>query len=259
MRVLPPTSTTASTSAGRSPASARACRHGASVRSMMGVISASSSARVSVCAMRRAVGKRDRDLGRVGRREPALGLFGRAPHQRLHVASRRHLGGDARAREQPRPDRLVDVVAAEAGVAAGRLHLEDAALHLEDGDVERAAAEVVDGDRALALLIETVGERRRRRLVDEPQHLETGQPPGVLGRLALGVVEVRRHGDDGLLDLAAERGLGAALQLLQDERRDLRGRVRAVADHEARAPRHRPRRRCSAGDRRRSGARGRGP
>ena len=47
-------------------------------------------------------------------------------------------------------DRAVDVVAAERAVAAGRLHLEDAVVELEDRDVERAAAEVEDGERALA-------------------------------------------------------------------------------------------------------------
>jgi hypothetical protein len=39
---------------------------------------------------------------------------------------------------------LVEVVAAEVRVAVGRLHLEHAVADLEDRDVERAAAEVVD-------------------------------------------------------------------------------------------------------------------
>ena len=42
----------------------------------------------------------------------------------------------------------VDVVAAEMGVAVGRQHLEDAVLDAQDRNVERAAAEVVDGDDA---------------------------------------------------------------------------------------------------------------
>ena len=63
---------------------------------------------------------------------------------------------------------LVEVVAAQVRVAVGGLHLDDALADLEDRDVERAAAEVVDGDRLVLLLVEAVGERGRRRLVDDP-------------------------------------------------------------------------------------------
>ena len=42
-------------------------------------------------------------------------------------------------------EEVVDVVAAEVGVAAGGDDFEDAFVELEDGDVEGAAAEVVDG------------------------------------------------------------------------------------------------------------------
>ncbi len=116
----------------------------------------------------------------------------------------------------------VEILAAEEGVAIGRLHLEDAVADLEDRDVERAAAEIVDGDRLAVLLLEPVGERRRGRLVDDAQHLEAGDLAGILGRLALGVVEIGRDGDHRLGDGLAEIGLGGFLHLLQDEGRDLR-------------------------------------
>ena len=119
----------------------------------------------------------------------------------------------------------VEVLAAEEGVAVGRLHLEDAVADLEDGDVEGAAAEVVDRDGLAFLLVEAVGERRRGRLVDDAQHFEAGDLAGVLGGLALGVVEVGGNGDHRLLDLVAEIGLGGLLHLLQDEGGDLRGRI----------------------------------
>src|SRR6266480_4801460 len=86
-------------------------------------------------------------------------------------------------------------------VAVGRLDLEDSLADLENRDVEGSTAQVVDGDRLVLLLVETVGQRRRGRLVDDTQHFETGHAAGVLGRLPLAVVEVGGHGDDGLGDL----------------------------------------------------------
>ena len=118
---------------------------------------------------------------------------------------------------------LVEVVAAEVVVARGRLDLEDALAQLEHGHVERAAAEVEDEDGLIgAVLVEAVGERGRGRLVDDAQDVEAGDLAGVLGGLALRVVEVRRHRDHGVGDGLAEIRLGVGLELLQDHRRELR-------------------------------------
>ena len=128
-------------------------------------------------------------------------------------------------------DPLVPVVATEVGVAVGRLDLEHAVADLQHGHVERAAAEVEHEHRlVLGFLVEAVGEGRRRGLVDDPEHLETGDLTGLLGGRALVVVEVRRDRDDGLGDRVAEVALGVALELLEDARRDLLGRVALAVD-----------------------------
>src|SRR5207249_11934793 len=87
------------------------------------------------------------------------------------------------------------------------------------------AAEVVDGDRAGLLAIEPVCERPGGRCVDDAEHVESGDPPGVAGRLPLAVVEVGRDGDDRLGRIA-----GAAANFLQDEGGKLFGRVFTAGD-----------------------------
>src|SRR5688572_20468084 len=95
------------------------------------------------------------------------------------------------------------------GVAVGGKDLEYTVLDLENRDVECPAAEVVDRDGAAVALVEAVGQRGGRRLVDDAQDLEPGQPSGVARRGALRVVEVGGNGDDGAIDLEVELALFA--------------------------------------------------
>merc|ERR1719352_710379 len=123
---------------------------------------------------------------------------------------------------------LVEVLASKVGVTRGGLHLENALLNGEEGHVEGAAAEVEDEHVALraavhVLLVETVRDRRRGGLVDDAHAVDARDDGGILGRLALGVVEVRGDGDDGVLDLLAEVRLGNLLHLDEDHGGDLLG------------------------------------
>ena len=151
-------------------------------------------------------GQVDRRLG--DRRELALGALGGLlqPLQRHAVVAQVDAALGLELQDQPVHDPLVEVLAAEVGVAGGRLDLEDAVRKLEHRNVEGAAAEVVDRDGLRAPpLVDAIGERRRGGLVDDAQHLEAGDASGVLGRLALRVVEVRRDGDDRLGHRLAEK------------------------------------------------------
>ncbi len=173
----------------------------------------------------------DRRLGH--RRELALGALRGLlePLQRHAVAAQVDPGLAAELLDQPVDDALVEVLAAEIGVAGSGPHLEDALGELEDRDVEGAAAEVVDGDLAVGgAAVEAVGQRRGGRLVQDAQHLEPGDAPGVLGRLTLRIVEVGRDRDDRLAHRFAERLFGERLELAQHEGGDLLGTVLAIAD-----------------------------
>ncbi len=129
---------------------------------------------------------------------------------------------------------VVEVVAAEVGVAVGRLHLEDAVAQFEDRDIERTAAEVVDGDlHVVRFLVQTVGQCGGCRLVDDAAHLQTGDFARLFRGLALRIREIGGYGDDGFGDLLTEVVLGRLLHLLEDDRRNLLRRVLAAVDVDA--------------------------
>ena len=131
--------------------------------------------------------------------------------------------------DEPLHDSLVEVVTAKVGVAIGRLNLENAVADIEYGDIERTAAEVVNRDLLVFLLVETVRERRGSRLVDDTLNLETRDPAGILGRLTLLVVEVSGNGNDGLGDLLAQERLGVLFKLAKNHSRNFLSRVSLIA------------------------------
>ena len=163
-----------------------------------------------------------------------LGLLGRLA-QTLHgdlVKAEVHAVGLLELVDQILHDARVEVVAAETVVARRGQHFDDAVADLQHGHVEGAAAEVVDHDLLIALLVETVGEGRGRRLVDDALDVQARDLARVLGRLTLRVGEVGRDGDDGLGHALAQIGLGVGLELLQHHRGDLlRGVALAVDRH----------------------------
>ncbi|GIX66395.1 NAD-specific glutamate dehydrogenase [Babesia caballi] len=122
-------------------------------------------------------------------------------------------------------DPLVKVLAAQRRVPVGRLDLEDASQYLQDRDVKGAATQVVDRDGLAVVLLQPEGQRRRRRLVDDPQHVQPRDLPRVLGRLALRVVEVGRHRDHRLGHLSSQMRLRRFPHLREHARADLAGRV----------------------------------
>mmetsp|Transcript_23633 Transcript_23633/g.50251 ORF Transcript_23633/g.50251 Transcript_23633/m.50251 type:complete len:94 (+) Transcript_23633:361-642(+) len=70
-------------------------------------------------------------------------------------------------------DAIVEVLAAEMRVAGRRFHLEDPVFDGKQRNVEGAAPHVVDEDITLAgtLLVQSVGDRRCRWLIDNTEHI----------------------------------------------------------------------------------------
>ena len=149
------------------PASASARLHGSSVACTSGSTSASRSSR-SICRIRwrgwpsAPAAKNGRLISVVNAaRQLDLRALGGVlePLQRHAIAAQVHavvLLGERR--EHVLDDRVVEVLAAEERVAGRRAHAEHAVVELEDRDIERAAAEVVDRDAR-----RTLRSRRRTR------------------------------------------------------------------------------------------------
>jgi hypothetical protein len=74
-------------------------------------------------------------------------------------------------------------------------------------------------------LVQAVSQGGCGWLVDDAQDFQPGDLAGVLGRLALAVVEVSRDGDHRLVDRLTQVGFGVRFQLGQDHGRNL---LRAV-------------------------------
>src|SRR5262249_23222512 len=82
---------------------------------------------------------------------------------------------------------VVDVVATQMSIAIRREDLENPFVQLENGNVERAAAQIINGYDPFFALVEAVGQRRRSGFVHQPQHVETGDAARVFGGLPLSV------------------------------------------------------------------------
>ena len=125
----------------------------------------------------------------------------------------------------PVDDALVEIIAAQVGITVGGQDLGHAVAHLNDGDIERAAAQIVDHDLLVFLFINAVCQRSGSGLVDDTLDVQARNGAGILGCLTLAVVEVCRNRDNGLGNRLAQVSLSIGFQLLQDHSADLLGSV----------------------------------
>ena len=105
------------------------------------------------------------------------------------------------------------------------LDLHNAFAHLQDGDVERSPAEVVNGYGLILLFVQPVSQRRGGRLIDDAHYVQPSDLSSVLGRLPLAVIEVRGDCDYSLLHLFSQILLRCLTHLLQNHRGYFRGRI----------------------------------
>jgi hypothetical protein len=120
-------------------------------------------------------------------------------------------------------DSVVEVFTTKMSITSGRENLKDTVVDGKEGYIESSTAEIIDDDLRLAtlLLVETIGDGGGGRFVNDTENVEASDDSGVLGSLALSVVEVSGDGDDGVGDFLSEVSFSSLLHLGQNHGGDL--------------------------------------
>src|SRR5207244_5916971 len=119
----------------------------------------------------RAVGQQRRKTRRIVPGQ-LLFHFARFDEETTRIGRRRRR--QTRLLERPTKNPVIEIVAAERGVAVGGQHFEYATRQLEDRDIERAAAQVINRVSAFGSVVEPVRDRRGGGLVQQSQHWQAG-------------------------------------------------------------------------------------
>ena len=109
--------------------------------------------------------------------------------------------------EHPLYNTVVKVLTAQVGVAVGGAHFENALVQFENRNIESTTAEIEYRNTLVALVVQSIGQCSRGRLVDNSENFQTGNATCVLCCLALGVIEIGGHRDNGFVDGFSEIGL----------------------------------------------------
>ena len=124
----------------------------------------------------------------------------------------------------------IEVVASEGVVAGVGEDFELLVFDVQDRDVKGAPAEVENRQPSAVGSAETVGQRGRRGLIQEPKNFEAGQASCILGRLTLALIEKSGHRNDGLLHRFIKERFGMLLQRFEQQGAELLGTVASSLD-----------------------------
>mmetsp|Transcript_1517 Transcript_1517/g.3274 ORF Transcript_1517/g.3274 Transcript_1517/m.3274 type:complete len:414 (+) Transcript_1517:607-1848(+) len=119
-------------------------------------------------------------------------------------------------------DTAIEVLSSQVSVSVGGDNLEDTVVDGEKGNIEGSTSKIEHEDVLLsALVVKTVGDGSSSGLIDDTEHIQTGDGTSILGSLPLGIVEVGRNSDHSVLDLLAKERFGSLLHLGENHGGDL--------------------------------------
>ena len=118
---------------------------------------------------------------------------------------------------------VVKVIPTQCGITTGRDDFKHATAQLQQRDIERATTQVVNGIQAFGTVVQAIGNGRSCGLVEQAQHVQAGHLGGIFGGLALCVVKIGRHRDDGAKQVVVEGVFRALTQAGQNFSRHFNG------------------------------------
>ena len=106
--------------------------------------------------------------------------------------------------KQPAIQAVVEIIATQSAVATCGQYLEQALFQAQNGHVKRATTQVKHHKRAFRAVVQAVSDGGGGRLIEQTQNIQTCQTCGIFGGLALGIVEIGRHGNHRSRQAAAQ-------------------------------------------------------
>eukprot|EP00158_Paraphelidium_tribonemae_P004935 Partr_v1_DN27064_c0_g1_i2_m28669 putative NAD-specific glutamate dehydrogenase len=125
-------------------------------------------------------------------------------------------------------DTQVKVLTTQMSITRGGQHFKDTVLNSQQRNIKSTTTQVKDENStlhltSLHLLVKTKGKSGGSRLIHDTKNLQTGNGTGIFSRLTLSIIEVGRHGDNGVSDLLSEVIFGNLFHLAEDHGRDFFG------------------------------------
>jgi len=118
-------------------------------------------------------------------------------------------------------DAIIEVLSTQMSVASGGFHFKDSVLDCEERHIESATTHVVDENIPLtsAFFVQAIGDGCCSWFIDNAQDIETTDASGILGGLALRIVEVGWYCHNCIIHLCSKVGLGGFLHFREYHRR----------------------------------------
>ena len=109
---------------------------------------------------------------------------------------------------------LIKIFTTKMSVTSSGNDLENTVINGKKRHIEGTTSQIEDNNILFSLLlVHTVSNSGSSGLIDDTENIQTGDESSILGGLTLGIIEISRDCDNGMLDLTTKVSLGNLLHL----------------------------------------------